>query len=1172
VQPLDPLTIPLHGSRLFEASAGTGKTYTLALLFLRLLLERQLEVDQILVVTFTRAATGELRGRIRKRLREALDFLEGRGQTDPQLAALLQTVPLELGKQRLADALVRMDEAAIYTIHGFCQRILQDHAFESGSMFDVTLLESETPLRLQIIEDFWRNRFYSASTGEATWAAATWKEPAGLLRVVGNATTAVPVTILPAVDTAQRSALEKESRDLFSKVQQLWPTAREEVRTILEQHPCLKRNEKAYRLHDQVPSLLASMDEMAAMGERPYHLPKGIDRLCSTTMADHCTKKCAAPPSHPFFTLFDAFYTCTRQFLQALTISVLHDARHYVQQELDRRKRRQGCLSFDDLLTRLATSLNQPRTGPLLATRIATRFPVALVDEFQDTDPVQYQLFSRVYRQQAGTLFMIGDPKQAIYSFRGADIFTYIRARRDTTPDNRYTMATNYRSTAAMVGAVNTLFASRQDAFIFNEDIAFHPAQAADSGKVHPLLLDANPITPLTTLILESDLLRNNRSPVISKERAAEAAVNYCADTIALLLEKGKTGKATIGDRPLAAGDIAILVRTHREAEAVQQGLRLRRLNSVYYSQSSVFATEEARQLALVLTALADLSDAARIRTCLATPLFGLHAEDLQALNSDEQAWGVQLTTLLRYQHLWRDQGFIPLFQLIFAEQQVTRRLSAQPGGERSLTNYLHLAELLQESPANQHGMTGLVRWFRQQMHAPDNNAANQLIRLENDEQLIRIVTIHRSKGLEFPVVFLPFLWHGRSLSPDQPVTFHDRRSLQMTVDLGTGAEEHRRWAEEEQLAEDLRLLYVAITRAQYCCLFCWGRVKGLEQTALAHLLHQGQLPADDTDLQRDLEQLNKMKRVLTLQPGSGISSAAPRTANLAPPLLQLQSFQGRINPGWSLTSYSRLTATGDSPPTDTDRDEPDRYQPMEPEDFTSVFTFPRGPAAGTCLHTVLERLDFNQPVNEQQSLVAELLEQAGIDPRWLPATVRWLDDLLRVALPGSCPLNQVAAGDRINELSFLFPLEQVQMRRLNTLLAASGLQPLSATGGLLQGLMKGFIDLVFRFQGRYYIVDYKSNHLGASLQHYGPEALRQSMDDHQYHLQYLIYTLALHRFLQIRLADYQYETHFGGVYYLFLRAMHPDHPPGTGIHAARPEYTRIAELDACCRGREARP
>ncbi len=1166
MQPLNPLTLPLQGCRLLEASAGTGKTYTLGLLFLRLLLERQLEVDQILVVTFTRAATSELRDRIRRRLREALDFFEQRGTIDPQLATLLAAVPPELGKQRLSDALVRMDEAAIYTIHGFCQRILQDHAFESGSLFDLELLESEAALRLQIIEDFWRNRFYPATTEEAAWAADIWTEPAGLLKALGTLTSGVAVDILPVADAVQLIEREKKCRDLFPRVQQMWATDRDQVRAILEEHPCLKRNEKAYRLHDQVPALVAAMDELAAQSARPFQLPKGMERLGISAMAEHFTKKCSAPPAHPFFTLFDEFHICTQQFLHSLTLSVLAEARHSLQQELDRRKRQQGWLSFDDLLTRLATALDQPHTGPQLAARIADRFPVALVDEFQDTDPVQYQLFTRIYHAEGQALFMIGDPKQAIYSFRGADIFTYIRARRDTPQENRYTLAVNYRSTAPMVQAVNTLFSLREDAFVFTGDIAFQPVESA--AEAQALLLAGNPVAPLTALILDADRLRNERSPLISKERATEATVLFCADALVQLLAAAENGQATIADSPLTAGDIAILVRSHHEAEAMQEGLRRRGLNSVYYSQSSVFATEEARQLALVLVALTDLSDPARIRTCLATDLWGCNAQDIYSLHSDERGWDAQLATLLRYQHLWRDQGFIAMFQQLLAGQQVTRRLSAQPGGLRSLTNFLHLAELLQESPASQHGMAGLLRWFQQQRHNPDPHAANQLTRLEDDEQLIRIVTIHRAKGLEFPVVLLPFLWAGRSLPLDQPLSFHNRETLQMTMDFGTGEEQHRQWAEEEQLAEDLRLLYVAVTRAKCCCLFCWGRVKGYEQTALAHLLHRGTPPVSDAELLGNLEQLNKQESLLTTRPYPEVFSTTRLAARNTTSALHPKSFQGQIHTGWSMTSYSRLTAESDNP-LDRDRDQQVSLQPVETEDFSNIFTFPRGPAAGTCLHTLLERLHFNRPVVEQQALVGEELEQGGIDPRWLAATVRWLEALLAVELPGSCRLDRLAGCDQINELSFLFPLEQVPIRRFNALLEANGLRPLSATGYPLQGLMKGFIDLVFRYQGRYFIVDYKSNHLGSGVHHYLPEALRDCMDSHQYHLQSLIYTLALHRFLQTRIADYSYDRHFGGVYYLFLRAMNPDHPPGTGIHSARPDCRLIEQLDACCRGRE---
>ena len=1167
MQPLDPLAIPLQGCRLLEASAGTGKTYTLVLLFLRLLLERGLAVDQILVVTFTRAATSELRDRIRRRLREALDWYEQGGALDPQLAALLAAVPANLGKQRLSDALVRMDEAAISTIHGFCQRILQDHAFESGAPFEVALLENETLLRQQIVEDFWRNRFYSAPVEEAAWAAATWIEPTGLLKVMGNVLSAVDVEILPVVDADELRRLGERSRILLAAVRRMWAASRGEVREILEHDPCLQRNDKAYRLQDRVPELLAAMDELAEQPGFPWLLPPGIEKLAAAEMA-RLLKKCKhPPPSHPFFTRFDEWYTCLQHVVRNQAIQVLHEARGYLQRELEQRKYRQGWLSFDDLLTRLATVLDHPRSGAGLAARIAERFPAALVDEFQDTDPVQYQIFSRVYGHAAGTLFMIGDPKQAIYAFRGADIFTYIRARRDTPPENRYTMATNYRSTPAMVQAVNTLFGRRDDAFVLSADIAFHPVRADAEGKARPLTENGLNVLPLTAQILDTDRLCNQRSTAISKKEATRAAVAGCAETIVTLLAASREGQATLGDRPLATGDIAILVRTHREAEAMQQGLRIRGLNSVYYSQSSVFATEEARQLALVLSALADLSEPSRIRTALATDLFGGNAAEIHVLNSDAQAWDAQLAHLLHYQRLWRDLGFIPMFQHLFASQQVTRRLSAHPGGERSLTNFLHLAELLQESPAGHHGLEGLLRWFHQQIRTPDHNAANQLVRLEDDEQLIRIITLHRAKGLEFPVVFLPFLWAMRPLSKDQPLSFHHRQTLRMSVDLGTGIAQHRQWATEEQLAEELRLLYVAMTRAKSCCLFCWGRVKGFEDTALAYLLHQGHFPASDADLVCDLEGLNAAGAVVAIRPfldGGTTTRLAPVAPTAA---LHSKVFLGRINPGWSMTSYSRLTAGGDSSP-DQEADDPDSRQPAEAEDYASIFTFPRGPAAGTCLHTLLERLDFNRPAQGQQLLVQEVLEQGKVDQRWLPATSRWLDDLLAVELPGSCRLNRLAAGDRIKELSFLFPLEQVNLRRLNALLEAHGLFPLSSTGGPLQGLMKGFVDLVFRFQGRYFLVDYKSNHLGGGFQHYTPEALAECMASHQYHLQSLIYSLALHRFLQTRLAAYSYETHFGGVYYLFLRAMHPDHPPGCGIHAGRPDRRLIEAFDACCRGR----
>jgi exodeoxyribonuclease V beta subunit len=616
----------------------------------------------------------------------------------------------------------------------------------------------------------------------------------------------------------------------------------------------------------------------------------------------------------------------------------------------------------------------------------------------------------------------------------------------------------------------------------------------------------------------------------------------------------------------LTAGDIAILVRTHREADAMRDGLRRRGLNSVSSSQQSVFASPEASNLALVLAALEDPSDAGRLRGALATDLFGESGHELYRLTTDEQAWENRLTSIVHYRQMWHEHGILPMFQSLLATESVTHRLTSRLGGQRSLTNYLHLAELLHQSPAGQHGMAALLRWFRRQIAGPDSDMENQLIRLEDDEQLLRIITVHRSKGLEFPVVILPFLWAERPSPSNGPLTFHDRDSLRLTVDLGTGREEHRRWAEEEQLAEELRLLYVAMTRAKSCCLFCWGRVRGLERTALAYLLHNASSPVDDAALAADLETLNSREPLLARRsfPAAFGTHRLANTTEVPP--LQPAVFHGRINPGWTMTSYSRLSA-GREAEVVTEPSEREEIAAPANEDFDSIFTFPRGPIAGTCLHVLLERLDYGRPAEEQPELVRQTLEQYGIDLRWQTALTRWLDDLLTVPLPGTCALGQIAGQDRLNELDFLFPLERLDLGRFNALLLEAGGRPLSASGGSLHGLMKGFVDLVFRCNGRYYIVDYKSNYLGPDPGHYSDQALAECMDSHQYYLQAQIYTLALHRFLGARIPGYHYDDHFGGVYYLFLRAMHPVFPPGTGIHYSRPDHRLIAALDGCCHG-----
>jgi exodeoxyribonuclease V beta subunit len=772
MQTFNPLTIPLSGQQLIEASAGTGKTYSIALLYLRLIVEGNLDVDKILVVTFTTSATEELRQRIRLRLREALDVLEATGDGDIAcddkvlmgLLGSLENRPEAV--QRLTDTLVRMDESAVFTIHSFCQRMLQDHAFESGAPFDTEFIESEQQLRREIIRDFWRQRFYPASSAETAWATSTWDDPEGLGKVLNALMTQSGVEFIPEVSREEVDSLQEESISCLQAVLHAWTECGDEIADILRNDSCLSRDKKKGYGLERVELVLAGMDELALQREPPWLLPDGVELLAASVMAEKLKGKKIAP-EHPFFTLFDTFFQNNEEFIRLAGIHVIISAYQFLRTELETRKRDRGQMYFDDLLTNLDRALTGS-DGDMLVQRIRERFTVALVDEFQDTDPLQYRIFRMLFGKRVKNpgLFMIGDPKQSIYSFRGADVFAYIQAKNGTSKSASFTMDTNYRSTSFMVHAVNKLFDS-ENSFIFGDDIPFSVVKSGGKADEEPFVIQNASPEPLQAMVLPVEKFAAKNRKDISKELAGIAASQWTAMEIARLLQLAGQGKAKLGEHSLTGGDLAVLVRTHREAAMIQQDLARLRIASVYYSQDSVFASDEALELHLVLTALLDLSVMRRVNSALVTGLFGLDAHDLEQMQADAAKWDEMIGKLEAYHVRWRNQGVAAMLQKLLSGQQVVQRLISLPGGERKLTNYLHLAELLQDASEHQAGMDGLVRWFGIQRHDPEETSSGQQLRLESDENLVRIVTVHKAKGLEYPVVFVTVLWDCRSVKND---------------------------------------------------------------------------------------------------------------------------------------------------------------------------------------------------------------------------------------------------------------------------------------------------------------------------------------------------------------------------------------------------------------------
>ncbi len=1155
-------SFPEAGLQLIESSAGTGKTYTLANLYLRqILIGRQ--VREILVVTFTKAATDELQGRIRSRLSQALSVLRGEGEPDDSLRALLpqDEQAQEEARDRLAFAVRAMDEARIFTIHGFCQRILSEQAFYSAQPFQTEIENRDEEYRHRFLQDWWRRQIYPRTPSEARFVQTALGDLPQFQSLLVHLWGIQPKRLLPEVSDSL-DALWKRYAHLQQRLNQLanhWQREGDRLQDLLETSPSLWRK-KIY----QKGRLSKALDQLSHWFQAPeLLLPEAFECLTAQKLEEQ-QKKPDPKLADPFFQECGQFYQDVETLQRDLKVAALRDAAAFVQGEMKKHKVREQRLSYNDLLCNLRDALAGAQ-GKQLGDRVRQQFPVAMIDEFQDTDAIQYEIFRRLYRGQAGCqLVMIGDPKQAIYSFRGGDIFTYISAKRDVGPAGLYTLDTNWRSTPEVIQAINTLFQNRPDPFVFQEDIPFLPAKPAVRSH-RPLIRRGKPQPALT---LWSLLEEGNRP----KNRAVPRIHTAIAQEIAQLIEAGRRKEAFIGDRPLQPKDIAVLVRAHREGDDLRRSLGELGITAVSRSTAQIFSTSEAKALDALLQAVVTPKDPNSARLALASPLLQKTLAEIESLLQEETAWHRWVDHLLHLQDLWRQRGFMPMFQHMIRVLGIAEALAREPAAERRLTNLLHLGEVLHQASKEQGGLDALLSWYRHRCREAARRGTARRdemeLRLESDEDLVQIFTIHSSKGLEYPVVFLPDLWDCKETNTKTLLRFH--RDQQAYLDAGSPDFQQHRWlAERERLAEDLRLLYVALTRAESALYLVWGNIHKATKSALAYLLHPHQsgesLKTEGPDAFRGAEHLGgdlarlvqKSAGTIQVLPLPKVASVQLSPASSERAELCVRTFHRKIGRDWRVSSFSALARDVHQGPIAPRREE-------KPSDVG--LRFPAGTQVGSYLHLLLERLDFQQPIEPQVLRESERIalrfgldhERYGQDAADLLARV--------VATPlndSGLSLARIDGQHRLSELAFDFSTQRLHPEALNDLLqAAAGrsLPPLALES--FRGLVNGVIDLVFAWEDRFYIADYKSNFLGDRFEDYGPEKLQETVFIRRYDLQYLLYSLALHRYLRQRWKDYVYERHFGGIYYLFLRAMRPETGPRFGVYFYRPDFSRIQALD----------
>ena len=1165
-----------------EASAGTGKTYTIVSILIRLLVEKKLDLDQILVMTFTKKATSELRERIFERLNECLHLLENGYSGEDAFLNEYQTqiADPEEAKARFRHAIQNFDDAQVTTIHGFCQKILKEEALLAGTPFDPEVVQQDEMLQ-QASEDFWRaflDRHKDSEAGRYYIGKLLGiaKTPAELRDKLGGLFSK-PYGHIEGEGINDPISCLENILDVRKKMVEIWSDEKEAITQELLNCDLSGYTEK------NVTSRVQKMDQFV---RDELFNQDDFDQLRFFTSdyvydEENLKKNTTKLPSHPFFEVCNEYFFLAPDIKKVETELLLE-----VYEEITDRRRKlsmnSDTVTYDDLLINVRDALLDPESGTELAETLREKYPFALVDEFQDTDPVQYSIFNSIYPEKASNigLFMIGDPKQAIYGFRGADVYTYFKALKESS-GRFYTLKNNYRSSPALIEAVNELFEWSDKPFI-EDAIGFFRSDPGNPDKAGDLLIDGKPPAPMKITAREGIQTRKD----LSKEFALDQTVTQ----IAGLLEKAERGEVTLKGQKLNASDIAVLVSQHNDAELVKQKLKSVGVDAVTYSREKVFESFEALRLQLVMKAVLEPLNRKAVNSALLSGFFGYSLGQVYEWGGDEKKWQALAEELQNLNELWLQDGFYPMFRSLLYNDNRLLNFARLKNSERILTNLFQLADICEK--AEQEGKLdpfALYSWFTKEMGNPDKDEEKTLL-LESDQNLVKISTIHNSKGLEFPVVFCPVLWEGMNKKKRLLEEYHHPESQNLIINIEQQESERRTIAKQhnlmESVAEEVRKAYVAITRASSYCSVIWDTHDASHLSGLGALLigkqkfkeaidknykkvKENSLLTDQhfLDIFRELKKNYPDLFDLTIDDRFDRRFEKVDWNDSAAGKLNFKPYNGRMNlpVQQRMESFSSLTGHKAEP------GEPDYDQIMEAyaellqqEDQSrqklDIFHFPRGATAGTAIHKIFEHDSFdftNASTGDFSGLIEEILDQYRFDRKWMPVLQKMIRDVAGANYQGF-ELARIQREDQLREMEFHFPTAEVQLTGLLEIIRRSGAA--AQRDNNLRGFMAGFIDLIIRDNNKFYIIDYKSNHLGNSLGDYSPEKLESEIKAAHYDLQYHLYIVALVKFLRKRIQRFSYEDHFGGVAYLFVRGMREGSDNGIWFH--KPEKEIIQNLE----------
>jgi len=1200
---------PLEGSNLIEASAGTGKTYSIASLFLKALLEKRVKsVKNILVLTFTKAATAEIKLRIYENLLTAKRMLEETSdnirehlfEKEPVISDILEPYldePSEALKI-ISNAVKNFDENGIYTIHGFCNLILSEYAFSSGVLFDKNMVTDQSLLVFETVVDYWRKfAFFAPKCVMKKLEKLEFAELISLYKIKESN---------PHINISQSEEkinnISKRVVDIYNSAEEIHDELADRLKytdktSFPELIPFEKLKGNIYKKSGAEAKAEKFLNFISA--DQPLYAKDTIDGSIITyftagKITSSLKKNHEIDEMPGIFRMIENFYDSYLQYLQAADEWIVGFKRNmidFVHKRLNAYKSSRGILYFNDQLSILHDALNE--TSDHFREKIAREYQLVFVDEFQDTDPLQYEIIKKLFIDKS-TVFFIGDPKQSIYSFRGADIYSYIKAKENV--DRGYTMKTNFRSESSLVYGVNKIFNSRfrREKPFAIENIGYSDVDSENKGETN-LIVEGEEYKPLKIWTFDS-----HDGGFINEDDYNETAALITAGEVARLLKLSAENKAYIKQKDryeqLKPADFAILCRKTKEAFIVKKHLDQLGVANIISSSKSIFDSEEAYEIHLLLNCISEPGNLNLIKNLLITDLMGFAPHQVKSLE-EREGLGEYSIKLREYKELLDNKGIIHCINAFLKDENIISKLINSPYGKRKIANINQLSEILHKKESgNALQLHELINWLSNQRSGNLLKEEEYELRMETDEEALNIMTIHKSKGLQFPVVFAPFLLAGSLMHSFKPFIYHDD-DMEMHLQLDSDEDIQRKYA-LENLSENLRLAYVALTRAKYRCYTALAKTRNAGTSAFAYLFSGGDIFSNEWK-----EKFKTLKSMNDFVAGAldneafnfiDILPATPETEEIKGDFeaveyedkideeeknLRFCEFQRGEPERWKISSFSSLLKKMNPHETFTTFMDDEVFNVSEmseekrKEDY-SMLSLPAGVNTGNALHDLLEHTDLNTvTVNGLKETVRKTLNLYHIDAKFKNAVCENINNLRKKKLGDEkgFQLKNMPFSDTLREMEFYFPSRSIAPRLIREALISNAGE--GETGRIIAdsigesvyeqiyGFMKGYIDMIFRYNDRYYIIDWKSNYLGDTLEDYSYDYMLQAMQKSQYFLQYHIYAVALTLHLNSNMENFDYEKHFGGVYYLFLRGIDDDANSRNGIFFHRPAQKVIADL-----------